>query len=68
MKRLKRRRMIEALTGIGLGLVAVIAITATTAGFLPHQQKYSSIPSVNAIGIPADSYPAGENTTPASRV
>lgn len=68
VKRLKRRRMIEALTGIGLGLVAVIAITATTAGFLPHQQKYSSIPSVNAIGIPADSYPAGENTTSASRV
>lgn len=64
----RRRRRFETLAGIGLGAIAAIAIAATTAGFLPHQQKYSSIPEVNQIGVPADSYAPGQDTTPATRI
>jgi len=64
----KRRKLLETATGVALGAVAIVAIAATTAGFLPHQEKHPYIPAVNAIGVSGTSYAPGADTTSGDRI
>lgn len=63
----KRRKAVDALAGIVLGAVAAGAIAAGVQGFAPHD-KSPYIPTVNAIGVPASSYPPGAATTAARKI
>ena len=63
----KRRRLTEALAGVVLGGVAVVAIATGAQGFTP-QDKSPYIPAVNAIDVPATSYAPGADTKPARKI
>jgi hypothetical protein len=66
-RRTRRRVLLEAVTGLALGAVAVGAIASSTRAFLPTH-GYPSIPTVNAIGVKPGTDPAGADNTPAARI
>jgi hypothetical protein len=64
----KRRTLLEAIAGVALGAVAIGAIATGAKAFAPQNGTYPYIPTVNAIGVPANTDPPGADTTPARQI
>jgi hypothetical protein len=63
-----RRRLTEAVIGLVLGVVAVVAVASSVSAYTPHKQKDPYIPSVDYIGIPSARFAPGVADTPGSRI
>jgi hypothetical protein len=64
----RRRRLAEAVIGLLLGTVAIVAVASGVAAYTPHKQTHPYIPVADYIGIPSGSYAAGPADTPGSRI
>jgi hypothetical protein len=64
----RRRHLVEALIGLVLGGVAIVAVASGVSAYTPHKQAYPYIPSADYISIPSGRSAPAAADTPGSRI